>query len=84
MEGLEKADIIVFYFDPCTKAPVSMMELGLCFWLSKVIVCCTKGYWRKGNVEIVCRKYKVSLLMGLLELVTLLELEVTQHLAVST
>ena len=59
LAGLEAADQILFYFDPQTKSPVTMVELGLCARSSKILVVCPEGFWRKGNVDIVCDKYQV-------------------------
>ena len=58
LQGLEDADVAVFYFDPATKAPVTLMELGLhaAKHPQKLIVCCPDGFWRKGNVDIVCAR----------------------------
>lgn len=60
MEGLEKANLIVFYFSPQTKSPVSMLELGLFAKSRKLVVCCPKGFWRKGNIDIVCKKHDIQ------------------------
>lgn len=60
LDALEFADLIVFYFDPNTKSPITLMELGLFAKSGKVIVCCPDGFWRKGNVEIVCTKYGIT------------------------
>ncbi|WP_300664612.1 nucleoside 2-deoxyribosyltransferase domain-containing protein [Fluviicola sp.] len=59
MDGLEKADLIVFYFSPQTKSPVSMLELGLFARTGKGVVCCPEGFWRKGNVDIVCERFEI-------------------------
>ena len=59
LDALEEADIIVMYFDPNTKSPISLLELGLFARSKKLIVYCPDGFWRKGNVDIVCRKYGV-------------------------
>jgi len=60
LDGLEKADIIVLYFDPQTKSPISLLELGLHAREKKMIVLCPKGFWKKGNVDITCEKYGVK------------------------
>lgn len=62
LEHLEKADLIVYYFDPAGAAPITLLELGL-FGpsASDVIVCCPEGYWRRGNVQIVCERYGIEL-----------------------
>lgn len=57
LDFLEKASIVLFYFDPNTKSPISMMELGLVDKDKPVIVCCPKGFWKRGNIEIVCKRH---------------------------
>ncbi len=59
LEGLEKASKIVFYFAPQSQAPISLLELGLHAQTGKCVVCCPEGFWRKGNVDIVCQKYQI-------------------------
>jgi hypothetical protein len=59
LSGLERADVILFYFDPNTKSPISLLELGLHAKSDKkLIVVCPEGFWRKGNVDIVCMCYQ--------------------------
>ena len=69
LEGQERATAIAMYFDPATKAPITLLELGLFARSGKVIVCCPPGFWRRGNVEIVCARYRVDLVENLSELV---------------
>lgn len=80
LEGLDHSDIVAFYFDPATKSPVTLMELGLCVadqsnLLRKIIVCCPKGFWRKGNVDIVCDKYNIRQVDTLEELIEEIKFE---------
>ena len=37
------------------------MELGLHAMQDNVLVCCPEGFWRRGNVEIVCERYDIPL-----------------------
>lgn len=60
LDSLDKADIIIMYFSPETKSPISLLELGL-FKDRRIYVCCPDGFWRKGNVEIVCDRYNITL-----------------------
>ena len=69
LDALDYSDLIVFYFDPNTKSPITLMELGLYASSGKVIVCCPDGFWRKGNVEIVCQRHGVTLVNSFDELV---------------
>ena len=57
LDGLEQASLIAMYLDPGTKAPISLLELGLFARSGKLVVCCPQGFWRRGNVEIVCARY---------------------------
>lgn len=60
LEGLESADVIAYHFAPGSKAPVTMCELGLHARSGKAVVCCPNGFWRKGNVDIVCMRYGIE------------------------
>lgn len=70
LDGMDLADHILMYFDPDTKAPITLMELGLHAHQDKLVVCCPEGYWRKGNVDIVCRRYGIPQVDSLEELIT--------------
>ncbi len=60
-DHLQLASMIFFYFDPATKSPISLMELGLVCAEKEVIVVCPDGFWRKGNVEFICNEYDIPL-----------------------
>jgi len=53
----DKCDMIIMYFDPNTKAPITLLELGLAAGLypKKLVVCCPDGFYRKGNVDVTCK-----------------------------
>lgn len=59
LDGLDRAKYIIMYFDPNTQSPISLLELGLHVNSGKMIVCCPNGFWRKGNVDIVCAAHNV-------------------------
>lgn len=59
LDHLDDSDIIALYFDPNTKSPISLLELGLYADTDKIIVCCPDEFWRKGNVDIVCQRYNI-------------------------
>lgn len=69
LDGQERATVIALYFAPGTQSPISLLELGLFAQTGKVVVCCPDGFWRKGNVEIVCARYGVPLASDLASLV---------------
>lgn len=61
LAGLERANVIAMWFAPDTKAPITLLELGLHARSGKLLIGCPDGYWRKGNVEIVCARYGIPL-----------------------
>lgn len=57
LDGIEMSDVVLFYFQPGTVSAISLMELGLAVGTKcRIIVCCPKGYFKKGNVDIICRR----------------------------
>ncbi len=69
LEGLERATVIAMYLAPTSKAPVSLLELGLSARSGRMVMCCPPGFWRRGNVEIVCQRYGVEMAADLLALI---------------
>jgi hypothetical protein len=62
LDGLERADVIAMWFAPATRAPITLLELGLHARGGKMVVGCPDGFWRRGNVEIVCARFGIPLL----------------------
>jgi len=75
LAGLESADRILMYFSPETKSPISLLELGLFARSSKLLVVCPEGFWRKGNVDIVCISYNIQKCETLEEAIGILKTE---------
>lgn len=62
LDAIEMADLVAVHFEPDTKSPITMLEIGL-FAKSdpkKLIIHCPEGFWRKGNIDIVCRRYGIK------------------------
>lgn len=57
LDHLTWVGTVLFYFAPGTKSPITLLELGLTAkFNSRIIVVCPDGFWRKGNVDIVCSR----------------------------
>jgi hypothetical protein len=61
LDGLDRADVIAMWFAPDTQAPITLLELGLHARGGRLVVGCPDGFWRKGNIEIVCARYAIPL-----------------------
>lgn len=73
LESLENSDLIVMNFTPDTMSPISLMEFGLYARSGKMVVYCPEGFWRKGNVDVVCEMYNIPQVEKFEELITLIK-----------
>lgn len=74
LEHINKSDLVVFYFDPATQSPITLLELGLVIGSGKrAIVCCPDGYFRKGNVVISSELKNIPVLNSFEELLAQLQ-----------
>lgn len=62
LTAIDNVDLVLFYFDPNTKAPISLLELGRVSQHTnkEVFVCCPEPFYRKGNVDIVCELLRIT------------------------
>lgn len=79
LEAQERATVIAMYFAPATQSPITLLELGLFARSGKLVVCCPEGFWRRGNVEVVCARYGVPLVAGLPDLVQAIRERTMSH-----
>ena len=56
LDRIESSDVIFVYFSPHGPAPITLLELGTLCGRDNIIVCCPEGYWRRGNVQVVCHR----------------------------
>lgn len=67
LDALDRADVILMHLVPGTMSPISLLELGLHVpnpnlpHVEKLVVSCPDGFWRRGNVQVVCDRYGVAL-----------------------
>lgn len=59
LDNQEKASVIVYYIDPKTKSPITLLEIGL-FKDKNPLVYCPEGFYRKGNVDVVAHWYGLT------------------------
>ncbi len=73
LNALEVSDFIIMFFDKKSKSPISMLELGLFADSNKMLVCCEDGFWRKGNIDIVCKRKGIPTFENLEDLIKALK-----------
>lgn len=69
LQAMDDADLIMMHFEPDTRSPITSLELGLFASTGKLIVHCPEGYWRKGDVDIMCKKYGVLVTESITEFI---------------
>jgi nucleoside 2-deoxyribosyltransferase len=63
LDYLKKADFVIFYFDPKTQSPITLLELGYVVGMKKeAVICCPDGYYRKGNVVMTSKINNIPVL----------------------
>jgi hypothetical protein len=68
MDHAQVASVIVFYFAPGRETPITLLELGMYAASRKAVVCCPEGFYKRGNVQMVCERYGIEMVGGLEEL----------------
>ena len=74
LDHLNRADMVVFYFQPGTQSPITLLELGRHLTrpdaARSTIVCCPHGFWRRGNIEVVMDRAGLGLPLDSFEKLT--------------
>ena len=75
-DALEMCDLIIVVFTKDSKAPITLLELGMHIDDDSLLVCCPTGFYRKGNVDIVCERAGVPVFETIDELVERIKLQI--------
>jgi hypothetical protein len=76
ISGLENSDLVFLCLPKDSKAPISLLELGLMAGgKKKIIVMCDKEFYRYGNVAITCNRYNCKLHTDISSALTALKTE---------
>lgn len=68
--------IQTFYFDPNGQSPITLMEFGKWARHHTSVVCCPPGFWRKGNVDIMCKRHNITLTENIDDFISELKIKV--------
>lgn len=78
---LLKSDLVVFNFEPETKSPISLLELGAMATLGKkIVICCPKEFWKYGNVEFIANYYNIPLVFDLDDVPAIIQVQLNKLL----
>jgi len=59
LDHLTTCNVAAVWFDPTTTSPITLAELGILCGIKHphVVVYCPDGFWRKGNVDVMCQRF---------------------------
>ena len=58
LDHIDSADVVFFWFDPNTKSPITLLELGIVLNSEQyVVIYCPKEFYRYGNVKITANHF---------------------------
>lgn len=82
--NLYRANIILFNFEPNSKSPVSMLELGQALEKSdwsgvQVHVVCPPEFWRYANIVLTCRRYGVAVYDTIDQAISAIQKRISQN-----
>lgn len=61
LDALENCSAALFYFQPGTKSPITLMEFALhAPRFKQTALVCPHGFWRAGNVHILADRYGIE------------------------
>jgi len=74
LDMMERASVIALCIhDSKARAPVSLLELGLGARSGKMVVVCPEGFWKRGNMQAVCRRFGIEMLGSEFDLASAIE-----------
>lgn len=79
LDVLNASTLAVFYFAPGTMSPITLLELGTQVSRgNRIVVCCPDGFWRKGNIDIVCSRHRIKMVDTIEEMAQYAKEQLTQ------
>jgi hypothetical protein len=69
LDAQENADMIIFVFTAESKAPITFLEFGLFGPRKDAMVCAEEGFYRTGNLDIVCQRFNIPIYHNLDEMI---------------
>jgi hypothetical protein len=69
LSAQERANMVIFVFTKESKAPITFLEFGLFGPRKDAMVCAEEGFYRQGNLDIVCQRYNIPIYHDLDEMI---------------
>ena len=63
LDFMDHADIVFMYISGTSKAPISLLEFGriMALYPDKLVLCVEDGFYRRGNIEVMCNRQCIEL-----------------------
>lgn len=82
LDFLEHSQYVIMFISAESKAPISLLEFGFITTLDpkKLFICVEPGFWRRGNIEVICRRKGIHLYHDLSTLIADFKIEMVSQL----
>lgn len=78
LSTMKQCDYIVVHLTKASQAPISLLELGLHAHTGKVLLLREDGFWKEGNIDIVCEEYGIKQFDQLDDIIAFLQIASTK------
>lgn len=85
LTNIENSTAVIVYFDEKTQSPITLAELGIIAgkFPEKAIVLCPEKFFRKGNVDIICKRYNIDQIKSIDEFANVLSKKIKKLVKVT-
>lgn len=82
LDFLKYSNYVFMFISAESKAPITLLEFGYVAnsFPSKLIVCVEDGFYRRGNIEVVCRRNEIPLYSNFKQAVETLKIKMAAKL----
>jgi hypothetical protein len=63
LDFMDKADFVFLFISKDSKAPITLLEFGriTALYPEKLVICVEDGFYRRGNIEVMCNRLGIDL-----------------------
>jgi hypothetical protein len=63
LDFMDKSDFVFLFISKDSKAPITLLEFGriTAKYPEKLVICVEPGFWRRGNIEVMCNREGIEL-----------------------
>jgi len=82
LDHIDAASEVFLFISAESKAPITLLEFGIITskFPDKLTICVEEGFYRRGNIEVICRRLGIKLFSNLNDAIESLKIKVASKL----